>query len=103
MQDADVRVTFQRLSDFEGKLITIDGKRVDSRATVKAPPGRGEIEVQYAGLSLVDPQRVRFKYELEGFDRSWVDAGTRRVAYYTNIPPGRYVFRVAAANASPSP
>jgi diguanylate cyclase (GGDEF)-like protein len=41
---------------------------------------------------------VRFKYQLEGFDRSWVDAGTRRVAYYTNIPPGNYVFRVAAAN-----
>jgi diguanylate cyclase (GGDEF)-like protein len=80
------------------EAVTIDGKRVDSTAMVKAPPGRGEIEVQYAGLSLVDPQRVRFKYRLEGFDRSWVDAGARRVAYYTNIPPGRYEFRVAAAN-----
>jgi diguanylate cyclase (GGDEF)-like protein len=78
--------------------VTIDGKRVDSRASVDAPPGRGEIEIQYAGLSLVDPQRVRFKYRLDGFDQGWVDAGTRRVAYYTNIPPGRYVFRVAAAN-----
>jgi diguanylate cyclase (GGDEF)-like protein len=78
--------------------VTIDGKHVDSRTSVEAPPGRGEIEVQYAGLSFVDPQRARFKYRLDGFDRSWVDAGPRRAAYYTNIPPGRYVFRVAAAN-----
>jgi diguanylate cyclase (GGDEF)-like protein len=41
---------------------------------------------------------VRFRYKLEGFDRDWVDAGTRRVAYYTNLPPGAYRFRVIAAN-----
>src|SRR5262249_29876811 len=45
-----------------------------------------------------DPARVRFRYRLEGFDRDWVDAGFRRAAYYTNIPPGPYRFRVIAAN-----
>jgi signal transduction histidine kinase len=46
----------------------------------------------------VAPQKVRYRYMLEGFDHAWTDAGTRRVAYYTNIPPGRYTFRVQAAN-----
>jgi GGDEF domain-containing protein len=41
---------------------------------------------------------VRFKYQLEGFDAGWVDAGWRRVAYYNSIPPGRYRFRVIASN-----
>ena len=40
-----------------------------------------------------------FRYKLDGFDRDWIDPGTRRVAYYTNVPPGRYVFRVKAANS----
>jgi diguanylate cyclase (GGDEF)-like protein len=44
------------------------------------------------------PDRVRFKYQLEGYDRDWVDAGSRRVAYYTNLPPGPYRFRVIACN-----
>ncbi|HWZ84958.1 MAG TPA: diguanylate cyclase, partial [Thermoanaerobaculia bacterium] len=61
-------------------------------------PGRGDLEFHYAGLSFVDPDRVRFRYMLDGFDREWVDAGSRRVAFYTNIPPGRYTFRVRAAN-----
>ena len=41
---------------------------------------------------------MRFRYQLEGFDHDWVDAGNRRTAFYTNIPPGRYTFRVKAAN-----
>jgi len=49
-------------------------------------------------LSFVAPQKVRFRYKLDGVDRDWVDAGTRRTAYYTNIPPGRHIFRVMAAN-----
>src|SRR5690606_11849148 len=44
------------------------------------------------------PGNVRFKYRLDGFDRGWIDAGTRRTAYYTNLPPGTYRFRVIAAN-----
>ena len=49
-------------------------------------------------LSFVAPEKVRFKYRLEGYDRDWVDAGDRRAAYYNNIPPGSYTFRVKAAN-----
>ena len=68
----------------------------DSSLTVAA--GRVHFEFDYAGLSFVEPQKVRYRYMLEGFDHDWTDAGTRRAAYYTNIPPGRYTFRVQAAN-----
>lgn len=60
--------------------------------------GTRSIEFQYAGLSFVAPERVRYKYRLEGFDKDWIDAGTRRAAFYTNLPPGDYEFRVIAAN-----
>ena len=60
--------------------------------------GERDIEVQYTGLSFVVPQRVQFRYKLEGFDAEWVEAGTRRAAHYTNLPRGQYRFRVIAAN-----
>jgi ligand-binding sensor domain-containing protein/signal transduction histidine kinase len=65
---------------------------------IRIPAGRVHFEFDYAGLSFVAPQRVRYRYMLEGFDHAWTDAGTRRDAYYTNIPPGKYTFRVQAAN-----
>jgi len=78
--------------------VAIDRQPYEPRGAPVAPPGRGEIEIHYTGLSFLEPEKVRFKYRLEGFDQGWVDPGTRRVAYYTNIPPGPYRFRVAAAN-----
>jgi diguanylate cyclase (GGDEF)-like protein len=62
------------------------------------PPGTRNVEIHYAGLSLVSPERVRYRYRLEGYDDRWTDAGTRRTAYYTHIDPGSYRFRVIAAN-----
>jgi signal transduction histidine kinase/ligand-binding sensor domain-containing protein/CheY-like chemotaxis protein len=60
--------------------------------------GRGKLEFQFAALSFVAPEKVQLKYKLEGFDPDWVLAGNRRIAYYTNIPPGSYTFRVMGAN-----
>ncbi len=60
--------------------------------------GRVRFEFDYAGLSFIAPQKVRYRYMLEGFDRRWTNAGAGRTAYYTNIPPGKYTFRVQAAN-----
>ena len=77
----------------------IDGAPVRSRGLVEQRHGQGELEFHYAGLSLFAPEKVRFRYRLAGFDEHWVEAGGRRVAYYTNIPPGSYVFEVLAANA----
>jgi diguanylate cyclase (GGDEF)-like protein len=78
--------------------VTFDKRPYSAAADVVAPPGDGEIEIHYTALSFQEPDKVRFKYRLVGFDRDWVDAGTRRVAYYTNIPPDRYRFEVIAAN-----
>jgi PAS domain S-box-containing protein len=78
----------------------IDKKSFDiAGASIRALPGQGQIEFHYTAPSFVAPDRVRFRYRLEGFDKDWVDAGMRRVAYYTNIPPGDYSFRVVAANS----
>jgi signal transduction histidine kinase len=62
------------------------------------PAGHVHFQFDYAGLSFTAPQKVRYRYMLEGFDRGWTEAGTRRSAYYTTIPPGKYTFRVQAAN-----
>jgi len=62
------------------------------------PPGHVRYAFEYAGLSYVSPSRVRYRYMLEGFDKQWTLAGSRRNAYYTNLPPRHYRFRVQAAN-----
>ena len=62
------------------------------------PAGHNHFQFDYAALSFVAPQKVRYRFKLDGFDRNWTEAGARRIAYYTNIPPGRYTFRVQAAN-----
>ncbi len=66
---------------------------------VRVPPGRGELEFRYSALSFRMPERNRFRYRLEGFDSEWVDAGTRRVAFYNNLSPGKYRFQVLARNS----
>jgi signal transduction histidine kinase/ligand-binding sensor domain-containing protein len=62
------------------------------------PPGHVHFQFNYAGLSFTAPQKVRYRYILEGFDKGWTEAGSRRTAYYTSLPPRRYTFRVQAAN-----
>ncbi len=62
------------------------------------PAGSDRFEFHYTGISFVGPEYLRFMYRLDGVDERWIDAGTRRAAYYTNLPPGRYRFVVIAAN-----
>jgi diguanylate cyclase (GGDEF)-like protein len=83
--------------------VVVEQMRIDRRVVPKTGvpeilPGRGDLEFHYTALSFVDPERVLFRYMLEGFDHEWIEAGTRRTAFYTNIPPGRYTFRVTACN-----
>jgi signal transduction histidine kinase/ligand-binding sensor domain-containing protein len=61
--------------------------------------GQSQIEINYTALSFIKPEQIRFKYKLIGLDKNWVDAGTRRIAYYSYLPPGEYVFKVIAANS----
>ncbi len=67
--------------------------------TLRIPPGRHGLEVHYTGLNFDAPERVRFRYQLEGWDSDWVEAGRRRIALYSYVPPGNYRFRVKACNS----
>ena len=61
-------------------------------------PDERNIEIKYTGLSFVLPQKLQFKYQLEGYDDIPVEAGTRRTAFYTGLPPGKYTFSVTTGN-----
>ncbi|MGD0206516.1 MAG: two-component regulator propeller domain-containing protein [Verrucomicrobiota bacterium] len=67
-------------------------------ARLQIQPGKRRFEFRYTGLSLVAPEKVRFKYRLDGLESDWMDVGTRRVAYYSYLKPGDYTFRVIACN-----
>jgi diguanylate cyclase (GGDEF)-like protein len=82
--------------------ILIDGSPTAAINTanraLRVPPGTQRLELRYTALGLRAPERVTFRYLLEGYDRDWVKAGTSRVAHYTKLAPGHYTFRVMATN-----
>jgi signal transduction histidine kinase/ligand-binding sensor domain-containing protein len=67
-------------------------------APVRLAPGQENLEIQYTGLNWSRPQAIKFRYRLVGLDRDWADAGARRTAYYSHLPPGSYTFTVTADN-----
>jgi ligand-binding sensor domain-containing protein/signal transduction histidine kinase len=73
-----------------------DDRAVPLASTVTLPPGEGKLEIHYTSIRLGSPERIRFKYWMEGFEHDWTVAGQRRVAYYTNLPSGQYRFHVVA-------
>lgn len=79
--------------------ITADNNPANLAALVKIPPSPRRIAFEYTGLSLAAPERVRFRYFLEGFDSSWSQPVTSREAVYTNLGPGSYRFRLVASNS----
>jgi signal transduction histidine kinase len=78
--------------------ISVDDRPEKMAGAISIRPGGRRFAFEYTALSFAAPQKVRFKYRLEGFDHGWIDAGTLRTAYYTNLPPGRYSFEVLACN-----
>ena len=80
------------------KALDVDGQLHRDPTALRLAAATAKIEIDFAALSFADPSRVRVLYMLEGFDRNWVDPGTRRQAFYTNLAPGKYRFRVIAAN-----
>jgi two-component sensor histidine kinase len=78
--------------------IRIDDQSFAPSDRLELPAGSTRFELYYTAPSFVAPEKVRFKYKLEGFDNDWIDSGTRRIAYYTNLRPGTYTFRVIASN-----
>jgi signal transduction histidine kinase/ligand-binding sensor domain-containing protein len=78
--------------------VTTRGRVLDLAAARTLAAGTSELQIDYTALSLQNPERVRFRYQLEGVDRGWVDAGARRQAFYTRLGPGHFRFHVIAAN-----
>ncbi|MBL8523015.1 MAG: hypothetical protein JNN20_04945, partial [Betaproteobacteria bacterium] len=78
------------------KEVLIDTERVEYGAEryIAVPPGKHRVEISYVGLSMADPEKVRYRYQLKGFDAAWVEAGREAKAVYTNVAPGKYEFRV---------
>src|SRR5579864_8790017 len=79
--------------------ITAGGLSIEQPIELQLPAGQRQLEFQFTAPSSISPEKIQFRYQLEGFDDHWVEAGTRRVAYYTNIPPGSYRFKVTASNS----
>ncbi|MBW3563653.1 MAG: response regulator [Acidobacteria bacterium] len=82
--------------------VVIEGAPVDpgEARLIERLAGKYDVEIAYTSPSLYDPEGVEFRYQLVGFDPGWIDAGARRAAYYTQLPPGNYHFRVAAVNGA---
>ncbi len=70
-----------------------------SKMALRIPPGFQRLEFHYTGLSFTAPEKMQFQYRLAGWEKDWVDAGTKRVAEYSYIPPGDYAFQVRACNS----
>jgi ligand-binding sensor domain-containing protein/signal transduction histidine kinase len=78
--------------------VIADGRKYSNSTSLRLPPRIANLQIAYTATSLTVPERVRFRYKLEGQDKEWQDAGTRREAFYTNLEPGPYQFRVIACN-----
>lgn len=77
--------------------LVVDGRPVLEPEGKVLPPGSRNLQIHYTAIELTHPEDVRFRYRLEGLDSNWTEAGNRRVAYYSHIPPGEYRFQVQAA------
>jgi signal transduction histidine kinase/ligand-binding sensor domain-containing protein len=80
--------------------VTADRKTYDAAQGLRLPALVRDLAIDYVALSFVAPEQVKFRYKLEGYDNEWHDAGNRRQAIYTNLPPRAYRFRLMASNNS---
>ncbi len=78
--------------------VRANGRELVGAGETTVRPGKGELEIHYAGLSYIAPQKIRYRYKLDGYDTNWVEADARRSAFYTNLRPGKYHFHVLACN-----
>ncbi|MBI1761524.1 MAG: hypothetical protein HYR56_08825 [Acidobacteria bacterium] len=81
------------------EAFNVDRKPLAFEREVQLKPGQENFEVEYTALSFINSEHLQFRYQLVGLDQDWVNAGTRRTAYYPHVPPGNYTFKVIAANS----
>jgi signal transduction histidine kinase/ligand-binding sensor domain-containing protein len=79
--------------------VSLDHKSQQLDRPIRVSPGSENLEIDYTALSFLNSEHIRFRYKLQGLDSDWVEAHTRRTAYYSHLPPGSYVFKVIAANS----
>jgi signal transduction histidine kinase/ligand-binding sensor domain-containing protein len=76
----------------------VDGRLLSIPSEITLPPLPSNVQIDYTSTSLSIPERIRFRYRLDGVDADWQDVGLRRQAFYTHLAPGRYTFHVSARN-----
>jgi signal transduction histidine kinase/ligand-binding sensor domain-containing protein len=79
--------------------VTVDRKVLAATANLKLAAHPRDLQIDYTSPTFSIPQKIKFRYRLDGYDHDWHDAGTRRQAFYTELPPGKYSFRVIASNS----
>ena len=79
--------------------VLVDRAPAPLQGKLAIPAHKENLEIHYTAVTFINADQTRFKYKLEGLDSEWNEVGTRRVAYYAHIPPGKYVFRVLAGNS----
>jgi PAS domain S-box-containing protein len=82
------------------EAVVADRKQYEPQEDLQLPPLTRDLQIGYTSPSFFIPQKVQFRYRLDGHDRDWRDAGTRREAFYTQLGPGKYRFRVIACNGN---
>ena len=81
------------------EALVADRKKFEATPNLNVPPNPRDLQIDYTSPTFSIPQRVNFRYRLDNYDRDWHEAGTRRQAFYTDLPPGKYSFRVVASNS----
>ena len=82
----------------DNETLKLESTKSQSQGVLQISPGKNRFEIQYTALSFTAPEKVRFRYRLQGLEQEWVEAGTRRNAEYSYLKPGNYLFRVKACN-----
>jgi signal transduction histidine kinase/ligand-binding sensor domain-containing protein len=81
------------------EALVADRKEFKATPNLKIPPNPRDLQIDYTSPTFSIPQKVNFRYRLDNYDHDWHEAGTRRQAFYTDLPPGKYSFRVIASNS----
>ena len=99
MIDAEHLATNKLPPPIHIEQVRINGIEVIGTNRVAIRPGRGDVEIQYAALTFIAPQKVRCRYRLKGYEPDWIEVAGRQTTFYTNLKPGKYRFQVQACNA----
>jgi ligand-binding sensor domain-containing protein/signal transduction histidine kinase len=86
---SSLQTTIEEVTTESDTIVPSDG--------LELPLGDRKIEIQYTAVTFVGAERIQFRFQLEGYDKAWIEAGTRRKAYYTNLAPGEYTFKVVSS------